>query len=182
MLEDSQQWIVTNWVRQTVPWTWIRNSEAAVTQCCAMCCQHDKIRWRQVHTMPWFIARDRTSGIFSGRLVCARVHIGVPVHTTCTGCSEAFTASEALRVVEWCGHRRNVIIQCSNFIFAGAKKVAVRPPILCNPYFSHNYFTVSCTKYWESSLCKTRNHPEMVGDMSRVTLNFDLSKIPFVHF
>jgi len=22
----------------------------------------------------------------------------------------------------------------------------------------------------------------MVGDMSRVTLNFDLSKIPFVHF
>jgi len=23
--------------------------------------------------------------------------------------------------------------------------------------------------------------PEMVGDMSRVTLNFDLSKIPFVH-
>jgi len=29
---------------------------------------------------------------------------------------------------------------------------------------------------------KTRIHPEMVGDMSRVTLNFDLSKIPFVHF
>ena len=29
---------------------------------------------------------------------------------------------------------------------------------------------------------KTRSHPEMVGDMSRVTLNFDLSKIPFVHF
>jgi len=28
---------------------------------------------------------------------------------------------------------------------------------------------------------KTRSHPEMVGDMSRVTLNFDLSKIPFVH-
>jgi len=25
----------------------------------------------------------------------------------------------------------------------------------------------------------TRSHPEMVGDMSRVTLNFDLSKIPF---
>jgi len=24
--------------------------------------------------------------------------------------------------------------------------------------------------------------PEMVGDMSRVTLNFDLSKIPFVPF
>ena len=28
----------------------------------------------------------------------------------------------------------------------------------------------------------TRSHPEMVGDMTRVTLNFDLSKIPFVHF
>jgi len=29
---------------------------------------------------------------------------------------------------------------------------------------------------------KTRSHPEMVGDMSHVTLNFDLLKIPFVHF
>jgi len=29
---------------------------------------------------------------------------------------------------------------------------------------------------------KTRSHPEMVGDMSHVTLNSDLSKIPFVHF
>ena len=29
----------------------------------------------------------------------------------------------------------------------------------------------------------TRSHPvEMVGDMSRLSLNFDLSKIPFVHF
>ena len=28
----------------------------------------------------------------------------------------------------------------------------------------------------------TRSHPEMVGDMSRVTLNFDLSKIPLVRF
>jgi len=28
----------------------------------------------------------------------------------------------------------------------------------------------------------TRSHPEMVGDMSRVTLNFDPSKIPFMHF
>ena len=28
----------------------------------------------------------------------------------------------------------------------------------------------------------TRSHPEVVCDMSRVTLNFDLSKIPFVHF
>jgi len=29
---------------------------------------------------------------------------------------------------------------------------------------------------------KTRSHPEMIGDMSRVTVNFDLSKIPIVHF
>ena len=29
---------------------------------------------------------------------------------------------------------------------------------------------------------RNRSHPEMVRDMSRVTLNFDLSKIPFVHF
>jgi len=28
----------------------------------------------------------------------------------------------------------------------------------------------------------TRSHPEMVGDISRVALNFDLSKIPFVLF
>jgi len=28
----------------------------------------------------------------------------------------------------------------------------------------------------------TRSRPEMVGDMSRETLNLDLSKIPFVHF
>jgi len=29
---------------------------------------------------------------------------------------------------------------------------------------------------------QTRSHPDVVGDMSHVTLNFDLSKIPFVHF
>ena len=29
---------------------------------------------------------------------------------------------------------------------------------------------------------KTESYPEMVGDTSRVTLNFDLSKIPFVCF
>ena len=29
---------------------------------------------------------------------------------------------------------------------------------------------------------QTRSHPEMVGDMSRVTLNYDVSKIPFVRF
>jgi len=31
-------------------------------------------------------------------------------------------------------------------------------------------------------LKKTRSHREMVGDMSRVTLNFDLSKLPFMNF
>jgi len=31
-------------------------------------------------------------------------------------------------------------------------------------------------------LMTTSSQPEMVGDMSRVTLNFDLSKIPFVYF
>jgi len=31
-------------------------------------------------------------------------------------------------------------------------------------------------------LWQTRSHPEMVSDMSRVTLNFDLSEIPFGHF
>jgi len=29
---------------------------------------------------------------------------------------------------------------------------------------------------------KTRSHPEMVSNMLRVTLNSDLSKIPFVRF
>jgi len=29
---------------------------------------------------------------------------------------------------------------------------------------------------------QTKSHPEMVGDMLHVTLNFDLSKIPFLHF
>jgi len=32
------------------------------------------------------------------------------------------------------------------------------------------------------NILETRSHPEMVGDMSHVTLNFDLSKIPFVPF
>jgi len=29
---------------------------------------------------------------------------------------------------------------------------------------------------------KTKSHPEMVGNMSNVTLNYGLSKISFVHF
>jgi len=32
------------------------------------------------------------------------------------------------------------------------------------------------------SQLRTRSHPEMVGDISRVTFNFDLSKIPCVRF
>jgi len=35
---------------------------------------------------------------------------------------------------------------------------------------------------FHDELSKTRSHPEMVGDMSHVTLNLNLSKIPFVHF
>jgi len=37
-------------------------------------------------------------------------------------------------------------------------------------------------KYLTSMQPRTRSHTEMVGDMSRVILNFDLSKIPLVHF
>jgi len=55
--------------------------------------------------------------------------------------------------------------------------------------FSQPLFSTSLKKVCSTpaavSLSHTicdRSHPEMVGDMSRVTLNFDLSKIPFVHF
>jgi len=34
----------------------------------------------------------------------------------------------------------------------------------------------------DAAVFQITSHPKMVGDMSRVTLNFDLSKIPFVHF
>ena len=33
-----------------------------------------------------------------------------------------------------------------------------------------------------ATLVTTRSHPEMLGDMSRVTLNFDLSKVPLFFF
>jgi len=35
---------------------------------------------------------------------------------------------------------------------------------------------------FSTKVLEIRSHPEMVGDISHVTLNFDLSKIPFVHF
>jgi len=38
------------------------------------------------------------------------------------------------------------------------------------------------TSHPHSDVATTRSHPEMVGDMSRLTLNFDLSRIPFVLF
>jgi len=44
---------------------------------------------------------------------------------------------------------------------------------------------VSVNKFGEvqySYYSRTRSHPEMVSDMSRVTSNFDPSKIPFVRF
>jgi len=39
-----------------------------------------------------------------------------------------------------------------------------------------------CCENAITSKLQTRSHPEMVSDMSCVTLNSDLSKIPFVHF
>jgi len=51
------------------------------------------------------------------------------------------------------------------------------------------FYATSLGKEWKFfsvitviTSASTRSHPEMVDDMSRVTLNFDLSKIPFVHF
>jgi len=44
---------------------------------------------------------------------------------------------------------------------------------------THIQFTDRAPLQWAVT---TRSHPEMVGDMSHVTLNFDLSKTPFVHF
>ena len=41
---------------------------------------------------------------------------------------------------------------------------------------------VALSTYNIQSIKNYRSHPEMVGDMSRVTLNYDLSKIPFVRF
>jgi len=35
---------------------------------------------------------------------------------------------------------------------------------------------------WGLQQIETRCHPEMVGDMLHVTLNYDLSKILVVHF
>jgi len=68
-----------------------------------------------------------------------------------------------------------------------------------NKYFFKNFVKIlvgvehnPLPKIWPCTVCgkniaikwlyETRSQPEMVGDMSRVTLNFDLSKIPFVRF
>ena len=51
----------------------------------------------------------------------------------------------------------------------------------CNKLASY-YRTICEIMIFEMKKIKTRSHPEIVGDMSRVTLNFGLSKIPFVHF
>jgi len=45
---------------------------------------------------------------------------------------------------------------------------------------SRGSLCVSCPRL--VLLLATRSHPEMVGDISRLTLNSDLSKIPFVRF
>jgi len=44
------------------------------------------------------------------------------------------------------------------------------------------HFPLNAASIISHTTVKTRSHPEMVGDMLRVTLNSDLSKIPFVHF
>ena len=44
------------------------------------------------------------------------------------------------------------------------------------------HLPASQNQHTRCHIIETRSHPETVGDMSRVTLNFDLSKIPFVHF
>jgi len=50
--------------------------------------------------------------------------------------------------------------------------------IFCTFGYISIYFCC-CMYVW---YVQTRSHPEMVGNMSRATLNFDLSKIPFVLF
>jgi len=65
------------------------------------------------------------------------------------------------------------IRQDGTVIVATASTVAICE--LCYP------FSIVSLAPWVPIL-KTRSHLEMVGDMSRVTLNFDLSKIPFVRF
>jgi len=55
------------------------------------------------------------------------------------------------------------------------------------PVFTRQYLPITqphmmSSIHQQASVNTTRSHPEMVGDMSRVTLNFDLSKIPSVRF
>ena len=58
---------------------------------------------------------------------------------------------------------------------------------MCNNVDFCAQLTCSMERFVTSAtaVCQFQNYrsrPEMVGDMSRVTLNFDLSKIPFVRF
>jgi len=52
----------------------------------------------------------------------------------------------------------------------------------CVAPFSESLRPVRITRRWRITDEFTRSHPETVGDMSHVTLNFDLSKIPLVLF
>jgi len=47
---------------------------------------------------------------------------------------------------------------------------------------SHIALSQHVAEALDSCSTETRSHSEMVGNMSCVTLNFDLWKIPFVHF
>jgi len=57
--------------------------------------------------------------------------------------------------------------------------LCAKPPVSA---FSPSTSLLSSSCSENLQLYETRSHPEMVGDMSRVTLNFHLSKIPFVRF
>jgi len=49
-------------------------------------------------------------------------------------------------------------------------------------YVGHCNQWNSLREGWGRGSSETRSHPEMVSNMSHVTLNFVLSEIPFVHF
>jgi len=65
---------------------------------------------------------------------------------------------------------------------AVALVVVLAAKFYCQPIYINNEKSIKLKNTIFKNSFKTRSHPKMVGDMSRVTLNFDLSKIPFVRF
>jgi len=72
---------------------------------------------------------------------------------------------------------RTTFTDCSSCRFDSVQPVAGRPLV---SVLSRRLTSGQTLRALQEK--ETRSHPEMVGDMSRVTLDFDLSKIPFVHF